>query len=300
MSRVATLSHLRRHGPWRRVIRPLLLLPLAAVLAGCFQAEMSIEVAPDGTAEIVILAALDVTTPGLTERSDQEDLTGPELFAELGVADVCASAPGGLVQFSAEPFVKGTLRGVRCTASGIDVTDLDTTSQNGTRLRIASTATESGEAWEFSLTLPEQLTNTQDSETASFLDISIALTAPGVLAEHNGSTVQGSTVRWDLSSPQTAPSYLYAFWDPAPQPTVQPVTSAGGTQPDGSFSTLTILLMGVLTATGSVLAGLAARRVLRTPWRPGRARSPRPGWYKDPASPTGRRFWDGSAWTDKI
>jgi hypothetical protein len=312
---------------------------------------MLITINDEGLAAIEFVAAFDISTPALTARPDQEQLTGPELFAELGVQNICASTPGGAAEFTTTPFSEGRMRGVRCSATGVDVTALKASSADGTELLIDRTDTAQGSTWSFRASIPDQRTAQIEAaplpDIDALLKISLTVSAPGQLIAHNGTQVDANTVRWELTNPSPETEQLTAAWfvapqEPAPLPAATSSDEEGDAPRDALINPVVRFWVGL--SAGLVAGFVLIARTRRPVWSTRRKGSrlselpprettvhhtdacsapspntttadepaaqpllelspvklPPAGWYQSLSSPTGRRFWDGSAWTDQV
>lgn len=255
-----------------RPLRSLIIPSLLAVvlLSGCLRTEVTFDVTSLETMDVSLVVAVDVealktfasTFGGEEEAAALEEMSGEELLNEFGDGeDPCSGAVGGFV-FEISAYEEGDYRGVVCTARGIPTSELmeEFFGDAGALREGEATGT-----WVLEGRLSDALDLAEEAEEAGglgdmgdmfdpneLLELSVSITAPGALLEHNGTSAVGATVTWrvtaDAEFMEGSDATLRAVWD----------VSSGGDSNSGSspIAILIVVVLAVVIAAGvAVLAG---------------------------------------------
>lgn len=203
-----------------RHVRSLIVASLVSMvlLSGCLRTEVAFDVTSLETTDVSLLVAVDVealktfasTFGGEEEAAALEELSGEELLTEIGDGeDPCSGAVDGF-EFEISPYAEGDYRGVICTARGVPTSELmEEFFGDATALREG----EAAGTWVLEGRLSDALGLTEDVEEAGglaemgdmfdpseLLQLSVSITAPGEVLEHNGTSVTGGTVTWNVAT----------------------------------------------------------------------------------------------------
>jgi hypothetical protein len=245
------------------------------LLSGCLRTEVSFDVTSLETTDVSLLVAVDVealTTfassfGGAEEAAALEEMSGEELLAELGDGDdPCSGAVDG-INFEISPYAEGDYRGVVCTARGVSTSDL---MQEFFGDAAALREGDAAGTWVLEGRFSDALGLADEAEEAGglgemgdmfdpgeLLELSVSISAPGVLLEHNGTSAIGGTVTWKVTTDaqfmEGTDAMLRAVWD----------VSSGSDSDSGSSSIAILIVIGfaVVIAAGVVL--LAGRSRLK-------------------------------------
>jgi hypothetical protein len=257
-----------------RRVRSLIVTSLISMvlLSGCLRTEVTFDVTSLETTDVSLLVAVDVAalTAFASTVGDEEDvaaleeMSGEELLAEIGDGeDPCSDAVDGF-EFEVSSYAEGDYRGVICTARGVSTSELMAEFFGD------AAALREGEAsgtWVLEGRLSDALGLTEDVEEAGeladmfdpseLLQLSVTITAPGMLLEHNGTSASGGTVTWTVTND--------AQFMEGPDAVLRAVWNVGSGSNSGSGSspmtTLIVIGSGVLIAVAVVL--LAGRLRLK-------------------------------------
>ncbi|SEJ66782.1 LppM family (lipo)protein [Demequina mangrovi] len=205
-----------------RTLRTLALAVVATLtLSGCLKMEMSFTLHEDDTVDGSIVMAIQ---KGVGEAMGMSD---EDLLAELDAEGSFEDIEGG----SVEPYDDGEFAGTTVTFTGQPLSEISEEDEGITIVREGDEFVVGGE---FD-------TGGEDMSMLTGATMTLAVTFPGEVSEHNG-TLEGTTVTWDLLT-QTEPM------------SARGAATAGG-------SGLPVWLWAVIGAV--VLAGAAAAVIIVT------------------------------------
>ena len=245
------------------------------LLSGCLRTEVTFDVTSLETTDVSLLVAVDVAalTAFASTVGDEEDvaaleeMSGEELLAEIGDGeDPCSGAVGGF-DFEVSSYAEGDYRGVICTARGVSTSELMAEFFGD------ATALREGEAsgtWVLEGRLSDALGLTEDVEEAGeladmgdmfdpseLLQLSVSITAPGEVLEHNGTSVTGSTVTWNVATDaqfmEGPDAVLRAVWD----------VDSGANSGSGSSPMTILIVIGSAVIIAAAVVLLAGRSRLK-------------------------------------
>lgn len=244
---------------------------LGTALSGCLEVEMKLDVDESGTADLVVSMLVDTEVLAeLAGAMGQEipgfdQLTGEELLGELGQdGDPCAGLVDstGTYETQAESVERGALKGVQCSVQDVPVSELtdlgdgaatSITQAGGittARLTFADVDSMSGDMGDLeSMGLPAM-------SFEEMFKISFVMTAPGGVARHNGTSVDGNTVTWvitpDAEFVEGGDAVMEAEWSTA--------IAGGGSGGGGSNTVLIIVIVAAALVVLAAVVLIARRR----------------------------------------
>ncbi len=238
-----------------RLVAPVLLAPI--VLAGCLRSEFEIDISDEGTADVRLDIAIDAAALNELSESfggdplpDPEGMSDDEIIATFFEGeDPCASEDSE-VTFDSAPYVDDGWVGVRCSAEDVSLEEAFTvTDESEGEITQADGVTE--------IRLPLEgsgIEDIQDDPSAEMfsdliddIEITFRVSAPGGVADHNGTSVDGNTVIWEIDVTDP-PTELRARWEPG----------AGGGGGSGTTVLIVVIVVAALAAIGAWL--LISRR----------------------------------------
>lgn len=225
----------------RRTLRTAAVAAVALLsLSGCLKMEMAFTLHEDETVDGSIVMAVQKGIGESFGMTDQDVLD--QMESEGSFEDI----EGGTV----EPYDDGDYVGTQVTFEAQPLSELE---QQDAGFTITREGDEFVVGGEFD-------TGEEDMSMLSGADLTLAVTFPGTVTEHNG-TLEGTTVTWDLLT------------------MTEPLNARGGVSAGASIPWLWIGVAAavLLVAAAATIAIVLARR------RPTSAAAP--GYAMDPASP---------------
>lgn len=221
------------HPARRRTASLAALVAATLVLTGCFRAEFEFNIDDDGTADVVVLTAIDTEQFEELGRLLGEDtaglgdLSGEDLFAELTQGDdPCGDLTGELAEYETEveQINEGSEVGVRCTVFDVPIEEL-TELGDASSLRIEQD--DDGTRFEATLEGVDELTGGTEGldlgaipgfDLDDIFSIRFTVSAPGSIGDNNATSTSGSTATWvitaDAGFVENGDAVMRAEWTP--------------------------------------------------------------------------------------
>lgn len=243
------------------MLRRLVLLVLAsALVAGCYEADVTIDVEDDGSGEVQTVFAID---------AQRLESAAGALSASLGTEDdldICSqlAEPAELAEGGrAEPYTRDDLCGYRSIEPFDSPEQLAEVlggflpAESGVPQPEDVTLERSGDGWRFEMPIPtdpvlEENVPPQARRVLGLDDASFTFRVrlPGRAVEHNGDRVRDGFVEWDLDITDLPDEPLLVVTEPG-----EPVD----TDDDGGGAVVAIVVVAAVV----VVAGAAAFVLLR-------------------------------------